>query len=58
VLLAVLAVLVIGAMAVVIGMRFGIVVAPRLGRLLDRADPSIDASPGADDDKEPRDRAD
>jgi Na+/H+-dicarboxylate symporter len=42
-------VLVIGAIAVAIGIGLGIVIAPRLGRLFDRAD--------ADEDEEPRDRA-
>jgi Na+/H+-dicarboxylate symporter len=42
-------VLVIGATAVAIGIGLGIVIAPRLGRLFDRAD--------ADEDEEPRDRA-
>ena len=51
--LAVVAVLVIGGVAVAIGIGFGIVVAPRIGRLFDRAD--VEADPT---DEEPRDRAD
>jgi hypothetical protein len=43
-------ILVIAAFAVAIGIGFGIVVAPRIGRLLDRAD--------RDEDEEPGDRAD
>jgi ABC-type dipeptide/oligopeptide/nickel transport system permease component len=46
----VLVVAVIATVAVVIGVAFGIVVAPRLGRLFDRVD--------ADDDEGPGDRAD
>ena len=49
-LLGIVVLLAIAAVAVAIGIGFGIVVAPRLGRLFDRAD--------ADDDEEPRDRAD
>lgn len=40
--------LVIAAISIVVGVGFGIVVAPRIGRLLDRMD--------RDDDEEPRDR--
>ena len=49
-LLALVAVVAIAAIAVALGLGLGLVVAPRLGRLFDRAD--------ADDDEEPRDRAD
>jgi Na+/H+-dicarboxylate symporter len=49
-LVGVLFIVVIAAFATAIGIGFGIVVAPRIGRLLDRAD--------TDDDEEPGDRAD
>ena len=38
-------VLLIGAVAVAVGLGLGIVVAPRIGRMLDRADPD-DEEPG------------
>ena len=47
-------VLVIAVVAVAIGIGLGIVVAPRIGRLFDRAD----ADAVAPEDEEPRDRAD
>ena len=46
----VLVVLVVAGVAVALGLGLGIVIAPRLGRLVDRMD--------ADDDEEPRDGRD
>jgi hypothetical protein len=56
-LLAIVVVLVIGGVAVAVGIGFGMVVAPRLGRLFDRLGP--EAKTDADDhDEERRDRPD
>jgi hypothetical protein len=57
-LLDVAAVLLIGGVAVAIGIGFGIVVAPRLGRLFDRFNAATDADAEINEDEEPRDRAD
>ena len=47
-------VLVVAAVAIAMGIAFGIVIAPRLGRLFDRADADAETP----EDEEPRDRAD
>ena len=51
-------VLVVAAVAVAIGIGLGIVIAPRLGRLLDRADADAATHAEAPQSEEPRDRAD